>query len=738
MCSGENKTLQKGKSRTIQVLAQENVQEHQNIAAQPVRHMGDQSAKKQSFLSRINPFVGKETAPETVEENKAKTIRHYQAVKKENLHKNISDETWSVQKEALKENCEKERNLPNATKEFKKVIESVLKYLNSDSYDSQQDALAEARSTIRKYLDSHNEAESDAEYELFTRVQAYDTYLDMNTNGSLDGYVHKEGEHENNPKIRTLAGWTSVKKQSLFPHEPGIHDIQQRTVQDCYMMAPLSAIAHYDPNFIKQAVKDNGDGTVTVRFYDKKTPEVFYDTSSVEQLLEGYEEKSEEEKQKVDSRLLEKMFFDFAADADMDDIIEELSEKEKKESSKNGETENLDSTDDLMDEFEEIEEFEPVSSSKNEDALKNSYRIKVEGLKKQLISNNEQWLKGLVDKVLSKEEKKAMLDELHKAGREGYQKKARELMKACVCKDIEKLSDETRAYNRSAKADQIVNSPVYVTVSKEIARFGKAVDTYAADSLWVQMVEKAYAVYFGKEKGYEGISLGKSYEFLSRFLNQDYRPDDHQKYILPSADNAFPVGERTIDRKMVEEKKKLAQKRKKNVAVSAEDLLEQFKLDSNYKDFFSDKGNAQNLVNGLIENFGMVHDAFSRQYTDQAQRVYDDYKNRLGNKEYIVVGCEFQTKEQIDYLTSLGIRNGHAYAVIDCFEQDGHRFVTLRDPYALFKREYTQVTDEAGNTHYKIENASQLGLSKNDSNGLFNMEFNDYLMTFTTYSAIKR
>ena len=116
--------------------------------------------------------------------------------------------------------------------------------------------------------------------------------------------------------------------------------------------------------------------------------------------------------------------------------------------------------------------------------------------------------------------------------------------------------------------------------------------------------------------------------------------------------------------------------------------------------------------------------------------VFEDYQERLQQKECIIVGCTWD-KEQAAWLTDSGIRNGHAYSVVDCFEEDGHKFVTMRDPYALFKREYIKETDKSGAESYRIKNASSIGLSKNDSNGLFNMELNDYLMTFHEYTARK-
>jgi hypothetical protein len=42
-------------------------------------------------------------------------------------------------------------------------------------------------------------------------------------------------------------------------------DISQGSLNDCYVLSPLAAIAQVDPGFIEDMVRDNGDGTYSVR-----------------------------------------------------------------------------------------------------------------------------------------------------------------------------------------------------------------------------------------------------------------------------------------------------------------------------------------------------------------------------------------------------------------------------------------------------------------------------------------
>ncbi|HEU4760294.1 MAG TPA: C2 family cysteine protease, partial [Dehalococcoidia bacterium] len=48
------------------------------------------------------------------------------------------------------------------------------------------------------------------------------------------------------------------------------NDIQQGQLGDCYLMSAMGEVAKQNPDTIKNAIKDNGDGSYTVRLYEKK------------------------------------------------------------------------------------------------------------------------------------------------------------------------------------------------------------------------------------------------------------------------------------------------------------------------------------------------------------------------------------------------------------------------------------------------------------------------------------
>ena len=741
--------------QTVQSITEEMTLQEERMHAEAADT--NQIEQKPSFLSRVNKFVGKNEPADAAEMKQAKTLKHYHAVKKEAFSRRENERSIAQQNQALEELCEKQRKISYATPEFTGILDAVIKFLHAESDEAQQKTLLSARELIKTYLDTHDPDQDDREYELWMHIQGYDTYLDLNTNGCLDTKrdIHKAGEHEKNPKARTLTVWTNVEKQSLFPHEPSIHDIQQRTVQDCYMMSSLAAIAHFTPEYIKQSMRDNGDGTVTVRFYDEKTSDVYYKAATIEELTKDYSGAEQADREKIDRKLLLKLFSEFSVNEQLQEQWKETWEKGALPvEDENGESKAEEKTvaeGELgeIDDFEFLDDFETeiqTTDGNPENPVVKGYVSRLKNLQNSFSSSNEAWLNEMIDAILKSETEaggklRSVLDRIHSGGPEQAAMIAgeafEEFAKQMCTNDAanEELLGLWRKTNRQTSEQRLRNEAVYVTVTKEVARFGGAVDAYAADSLWVQMIEKAAAVHYGGEKGYEGISLGRSCDFLKHFLNQNYEPGT-DKYIINAPMESFEVHGVRITQEKITEHIRQIQRKKKSVAVSVEDMLGQLNADKECREIFRDRADIELLASELVSKFGMVHSAFSHNYTEQAVAVFEDYQERLQQKECIIVGCTWD-KEQAAWLTDSGIRNGHAYSVVDCFEEDGHKFVTMRDPYALFKREYIKETDKSGAESYRIKNASSIGLSKNDSNGLFNMELNDYLMTFHEYTARK-
>lgn len=73
--------------------------------------------------------------------------------------------------------------------------------------------------------------------------------------------------------LRAFNHWSSQKDTPLFSHEPTVNDLKQRFVSNCYMVAATAGVVNLDPYLLKSCIRDNLDGTVTVRLYEKVAQE---------------------------------------------------------------------------------------------------------------------------------------------------------------------------------------------------------------------------------------------------------------------------------------------------------------------------------------------------------------------------------------------------------------------------------------------------------------------------------
>lgn len=70
-----------------------------------------------------------------------------------------------------------------------------------------------------------------------------------------------------NAFVRGLSYWSDQRDTPLFSHEPTVNDLKQRMVSNCYMVASTAGLVNLDPELLKECIRDNMDGTVTVRLF---------------------------------------------------------------------------------------------------------------------------------------------------------------------------------------------------------------------------------------------------------------------------------------------------------------------------------------------------------------------------------------------------------------------------------------------------------------------------------------
>lgn len=164
--------------------------------------------------------------------------------------------------------------------DFKNYYEKWADYLTADSRSKQQEALREVNKASMEIRDKYKENydEKSPEGMFFTKFNShYEKHLNEMTDGSLWNHNIPDKSQVTEPKSVGISGffsaWVDRSADHLFPHEPSPNDIKQGVgLEDCYMLSALTQIAAKNPQKIKDAMRDNGNGTVTVRFYYNGEP----------------------------------------------------------------------------------------------------------------------------------------------------------------------------------------------------------------------------------------------------------------------------------------------------------------------------------------------------------------------------------------------------------------------------------------------------------------------------------
>ncbi len=129
------------------------------------------------------------------------------------------------------------------------------------------------------------EEQKEHEYEKRKWIRNEGEYRDINGVGRKMRFTFTGTSIYLVDKISNLAIFTmDDKDRLLFKHQPCISDIDQGAMGDCYFLAAIQNLFKASPNgqAIRDMMLDNGDGTVTVRFFnyneEKKKQEPWYVT----------------------------------------------------------------------------------------------------------------------------------------------------------------------------------------------------------------------------------------------------------------------------------------------------------------------------------------------------------------------------------------------------------------------------------------------------------------------------
>lgn len=148
--------------------------------------------------------------------------------------------------------------------EERRRLQVALRELNKALGEVTDEAVRQTLLDARRYFDEMTngtlQVPEGAQVQDFTREQPAEV-------GSIQRGSFRNGV------IRRLSRWSNQKDTPLFSHEPTVNDLKQRMVSNCYMVAGTAGLVNLDPALLKGCLRDNGDGTVTVRLYEKYIPE---------------------------------------------------------------------------------------------------------------------------------------------------------------------------------------------------------------------------------------------------------------------------------------------------------------------------------------------------------------------------------------------------------------------------------------------------------------------------------
>ena len=800
--------------------AVQQVQQAQAVEqAQEQQQAVQQEQVQQQQQAQQQPAAPVDAAPAQTQ-NKKKTERIAPVTRKQ-VRGNFSD----VRKNAFQENLMDNVRMDAAvhdSKPYRAVMEAIRDYasmnLEKTSTDKQSAALAKARRLLRAHP-----ATPDAQDAESVVINRYRLYFDTFTDGqlTLPQDLNKESHIDYSQKEITRTsivagikpGWADVKDQPLFAHEPSANDIQQRLLGDCYLQAAISSLVRNAPEKLKECLRDNGDGTVTVRFFKKG-----YDL--IQDLPLSYQKTAVETDpaKLTDQDLLVRLFVDWKK-ADKTEW-EQLTNIYNHQVAyiRNEPQTKLAFDQQTIDLFDRMNtETDPALQAELQqqfaDLPQQQYKQAQEktGLNGMIAGMSMHELPqaaALAARLCAEPDFAPVLEAIRQARDSGKDvvgvltEAIRNFDKAAPL--MQRLrTDQPDLFN--PPPDGPAMHPVYVTVRKTVPRVA-GVDAYAANCLWLQMIEKAYAasgLHIEKLEDrkadlrtYEQIEGGYSDQFLETLtgmhanrleqsgvtplradLQAQFKPlfqrDSQEQMRRQGIDSLVHV---VVQNGLLRELKSRFLRdyttKENNVkvtkqyalsALTIEDIRETIMdwrnweklpqtepalalIKQSHSDFDTFTDEHMRKIADFLEDYyanldtpALEYRRFAQKedgtpkYTRWAENQYQAIHDALAEGKLISVGTQTFIPEEVQghglngESQEGGLVQGHAYSVTGCEEIDGRKYITLRNPWARFERNYVKVTETDGRVHYEVKENTQGLFAQSDNSGTFHMELNDFM-----------
>lgn len=252
------------------------------------QRLSERKAKEETGMSEVQTQEAVQEIP-TLQMTRFMSVSNYS----DRMSKSSRDELRDLNYLLMRAGHQAVRKRDKAIAE--KVVERVSKYVTGTRYvvgytrerELLKDAMKSVGNALKSLEKDHGSLEEGPEKEGVRKmIQAMEdirNYFTEMTNGTLEDvpadavnyYTRKDIEETGKARgrnrtrlINTFRYWSNQKDTPLFAHEPTINDLKQRLVSNCYMVASVTGLVHQDPGLLKQCIRDNGDGTVTVRLYE--------------------------------------------------------------------------------------------------------------------------------------------------------------------------------------------------------------------------------------------------------------------------------------------------------------------------------------------------------------------------------------------------------------------------------------------------------------------------------------
>lgn len=243
---------------------------------QPEIQVQEQAQEQEQAQVQVQEQAQMQEQAQVQEQAQEQKKEAFARISLKQAYENETQERSLAYHQVLRANIAYDEQLKNSTRAYQKLMSALKDYTSLNVTETRYSKLSAKVSHIQKLLNSYPNGDVPSAKELII-FHRYKLYFDTNFNGALEevpaGAIHDD---YSNTEIATGLWHSSNHDASdlpLFAKEPTVDDIEQRLLGDCYLQAALISMVQQDPQAIKRCMRDNGNGTVTVRFFKKDAPE---------------------------------------------------------------------------------------------------------------------------------------------------------------------------------------------------------------------------------------------------------------------------------------------------------------------------------------------------------------------------------------------------------------------------------------------------------------------------------